>query len=76
LREAGGRRRAKKGRWRVTRVVVTVGPEPEAGEDGRMPPAYRELARVLEPWLFHEKYLPDSTLTADELRRWERRLLD
>ena len=58
------------------RVVVTVGPEPEAGEDGRMPPAYRELARVLEPWLFHEKYLIDSTLTADELRRWERRLLD
>jgi hypothetical protein len=58
------------------RVVVTVGPEPEAGEDGRMPPAYRELARVLEPWLFHEKYLIDSTLTAEELRRWERRLLD
>ncbi|WP_240360033.1 type VI immunity family protein [Pyxidicoccus caerfyrddinensis] len=58
------------------RVVVTVGPEPEAGEDGRMPPAYRELARVLEPWLFHEKYLIDSTLTADGLRRWERRLLD
>jgi hypothetical protein len=58
------------------RVVVTVGPEPEAGEDGRMPPAYRELARVLEPWLFHEKFLVDSTLTAEELRRWERRLLD
>ncbi|MCY1017198.1 type VI immunity family protein [Pyxidicoccus sp. MSG2] len=58
------------------RVVVTCGPEPEAGEDGRMPPAYRELARVLEPWLFHEQYLIDSTLTADELRRWERRLLD
>jgi hypothetical protein len=58
------------------RVVVTVGPEPEAGEDGHMPPAYRELARVLEPWLFHEQYLVDSTLTAEELRRWERRLID
>jgi hypothetical protein len=58
------------------RVVVTVGPRPEAGEDGHMPPAYRELARVLEPWLFHEKYLLDSRLTPEELRRWERRLLD
>jgi len=58
------------------RVVVTLGPWPEAGEDGRMPPAYRELARLLEPWLFHEKYLLDSTLTPEELRRWERRLLD
>lgn len=58
------------------RVVVTVGPHPEAGEEGRMPPAYRELARVLEPWLFHEKYLLDSSLTEEELRRWERRLLD
>jgi len=58
------------------RVVVTLGPWPEAGEEGRMPPAYRELARLLEPWLFHERYLLDSTLTPEELRRWERRLLD
>ncbi|MCP3136050.1 type VI immunity family protein [Pyxidicoccus xibeiensis] len=58
------------------RVVVTLGPWPEAGEDGRMPPAYRELARVLEPWLFHEQCLRDPTLTPEELRRWERRLLD
>jgi len=58
------------------RVVVTLGLWPEAGEEGRMPPAYRELARLLEPWLFHEKYLLDSTLTPEELRRWERRLLD
>ncbi|WP_240359101.1 DUF3396 domain-containing protein [Pyxidicoccus trucidator] len=58
------------------RVVVTLGSWPEAGEDGRMPPSYRELARVLEPWLFHERYLVDSTLTPEELRRWERRLLD
>ncbi|QSQ28393.1 DUF3396 domain-containing protein [Pyxidicoccus parkwayensis] len=58
------------------RVVVTLGPQPEAGEEGRMPPAYRELARVLEPWLFHEKYLLDSSLTEEELRRWERRMLD
>jgi hypothetical protein len=58
------------------RVVVTLGLWPEAGEGGRMPPAYRELARLLEPWLFHERYLLDSTLTPEELRRWERRLLD
>ncbi len=57
------------------RAVVTLGAWPEAGEEGRMPPAYRELARVLEPWLFHERYLPASGITEEELRRWERRLL-
>ena len=48
------------------RVVVTLGPSPDAGdtEQGRTLPAYRELARVLEPWL----YLTDSP--------WERRFLD
>lgn len=57
-------------------IVVTLGLWPEAGEDGRIPPAYRELARVLEPRLFHEKCLRDPTLIPEELRRWERRLLD
>ncbi|HLM43445.1 MAG TPA: type VI immunity family protein, partial [Myxococcaceae bacterium] len=48
------------------RVVVTLGPSPDAGdtEQGRTLPAYRELARVLEPWL----YLTSS--------QWERRFLD
>jgi hypothetical protein len=48
------------------RVVVTLGPSPDAGdtEQGRTLPAYRELARVLEPWL----YLTGSP--------WQRRFLD
>jgi hypothetical protein len=60
------------------RVVLTLGAWPEAGGPGcaELPPSYRELARVLEPWLFHEKYLPGSGFTEEELRRWERRLLD
>jgi hypothetical protein len=58
------------------RAVITLGEWPEAGEEGRMPPAYQELARVLEPWLFHEKYLPNAGYTEQELRRWERRLLE
>ncbi len=58
------------------RAVITLGEWPEAGEEGRMPPAYRELARVLEPWLYYEKYLPNSWYTEEELRRWERRLLE
>jgi hypothetical protein len=58
------------------RAVITLSEWPEAGEEGRMPPAYRELARVLEPWLFHEKYLRNASYTEEELRRWERRFLD
>ncbi|MDC0710710.1 DUF3396 domain-containing protein [Stigmatella sp. ncwal1] len=48
------------------RAVVTLGEWPEAGdtETGRVLPAYRELARVLEPWLYQEQ------------RSWERRFLD
>ncbi len=36
------------------RAVVTLGEWPDAGdmEEGRTLPAYRELARVLEPWLY------------------------
>ncbi|MFY0576656.1 type VI immunity family protein [Cystobacter fuscus] len=35
------------------RAVVALGPWPEAGDlrQGQTLPAYRELARVLEPWL-------------------------
>lgn len=56
------------------RAVVTLGPWPEAGdtEQGHTLPAYRELARVLEPWLYFEQRLRVS----EEYRRWERRFLD
>jgi len=58
------------------RAVITVGEWPEAGEEGRMPPSYLALARVLEPWLFHQKYLRNASYTEEELRRWERRFLE
>ncbi|HYO54716.1 type VI immunity family protein, partial [Archangium sp.] len=71
------------------RVVVSLGEWPEAGDlsAGRTLPAYRELARVLEPWL-EPLRLPESTwsdepprysdicFTANEARRWWRRFLD
>jgi hypothetical protein len=59
------------------KVAITLGPWPEAGdmEKGEALPAYRELARVLEPWLYHR---PVSMLhqSQEETRRWERRFLD
>jgi hypothetical protein len=60
------------------RAVVTLGSSPEAGdtEQGQILPAYRELARVLDPWLFHEEPSPGSAFTPEELLRWERRFLD
>jgi hypothetical protein len=60
------------------RAVVTLGPWPEAGdtENGNTLPAYRELARVLEPWLFHESPRPSNEIPLAEIRRWERRFLD
>ncbi|HEX8434531.1 DUF3396 domain-containing protein [Archangium sp.] len=58
------------------RAVVTLGKWPEAGdtEQGLNLPAYRELARVLEPWLYHEELGLDFEV--EETRRWERRFLD
>ncbi|MDC0711420.1 DUF3396 domain-containing protein [Stigmatella sp. ncwal1] len=60
------------------RAVVTLGTSPEAGdtEAGQMLPNYRELAQVLEPWLYHEKFQPGSAFSEEEMRRWERRFLD
>ncbi|HYO69435.1 MAG TPA: type VI immunity family protein [Archangium sp.] len=54
------------------RAVVTLGEWPEAGdtEQGLTLPAYRELARVLEPWLDLGHFSQDA------LQRWERRFLD
>ena len=59
------------------RAVVTLGPWPEAGdtERGLVLPAYRELARVLEPWLYQEK-LRAALSPEHEVLRWERRFLD
>jgi hypothetical protein len=58
------------------RAVITVSEWPEPGEEGHMPPSYRELARVLEPWLYHERYLLNPWYTEEGLRRWERRFLE
>jgi hypothetical protein len=59
------------------KAVITLGPWPEAGdtERGELLPAYRELARVLEPWLYQGdiRMLYQSM---EETRRWERRFLD
>ncbi|OJH41615.1 hypothetical protein BON30_09270 [Cystobacter ferrugineus] len=59
------------------RAVVTLGEAPDAGDTGQCPalPAYRELARVLEPWLYHESYIKDE-FTPEEMLHWERRFLD
>lgn len=60
------------------RAVITLGAWPEAGdtEKGLTLPAYRELARVLEPWLFHEEHPHSLGFTPEQLLRWERRFLD
>jgi hypothetical protein len=60
------------------RAVVTLGPWPEAGdtEQGQTLPAYRELARVLEPWLYHAQSRGGTDFTPEDLLRWERRFLD
>jgi TseV toxin immunity protein TsiV len=71
------------------RVVVALGERPEAGDlsVGESLPGYRELARMLEPWL-EPLRLSDSAwsdepssysrmrFTKDEARRWWRRFLD
>jgi hypothetical protein len=59
------------------RVVVTLGQWPEAGdtEQGHTLPAYRELARVLEPWLYMDRARWDG-FSEEDMRRWERRFLD
>jgi hypothetical protein len=59
------------------RAVITLGTWPEAGdiEQGQTLPQYRELARVLEPWLYREKK-GIRGFTPEEAHRWERRFLD
>jgi hypothetical protein len=60
------------------RAVVTLGPAPDAGdlEQGNTLPAYRELARVLEPWLFQDEPIRCLDFPPEDRRRWERRFLD
>jgi hypothetical protein len=60
------------------RAVVTLGPWPEAGDtdQGQVLPAYRELARVLEPWLYHQSTRGGVDFSAEDTLRWERRFLD
>lgn len=59
------------------RAVVTLGEWPEAGdlEQGRTLPPYRELARVLEPWLYEDR-TAWTGFSPEDLRRWNRRFLD
>jgi hypothetical protein len=60
------------------RAIVTLGPWPDAGdtEQGRTLPAYRELARVLEPWLYLTESQHAHLEVPEHVRRWERRFLD
>ncbi len=70
------------------RAVVSLGTWPEAGDltRNRHLPAYRGLARVLEPWLYEYEgpkrwsNLPNrdrwSGFTDEDMRRWWRRFLD
>jgi hypothetical protein len=59
------------------RLLLTLGEWPEAGDtqEGSVPLLYRELARVLEPWLYLEVEVPWSGFSREELRRWLRRYL-
>ncbi|MGZ3456979.1 MAG: type VI immunity family protein [Archangium sp.] len=68
------------------RVVVSLGERLALGDlaGGKPLPSYRELARVLEPWLEPIEGLPFGgpskrnwlSLTEEEARRWWRRFLD
>ena len=63
------------------RAVVTLGTWPEAGDltRGDALPAYRELGRVLEPWLdkpFTASRFRVEGFTQEESIRWARRFLD
>ncbi|MBN9684630.1 MULTISPECIES: type VI immunity family protein [unclassified Corallococcus] len=59
----------------ASRAVVTLGPEPLAGGPDQALPAYRELARVLEPWAFHATRRP-AGFPEDVFFKWDRRFLD
>ncbi|WP_224248089.1 DUF3396 domain-containing protein [Hyalangium gracile] len=60
------------------RAVITLGEWPEAGDTDRglALPAYRELARILEPWTYFEEHITGNESFLENRRRWERRFLD
>ncbi len=60
------------------RALVRLGEWPEAGDlkRGHTLPAYCELARVLEPWLYRAPHSPWSGFTEEDTHRWERRFLE
>jgi hypothetical protein len=67
------------------RLVVSLGERPDAGDlaTGKILPAYREFAQVLEPWLeplllrpYTQDRYTSLHLTEEEARRWWRRFLD
>ncbi|MFP2924103.1 DUF3396 domain-containing protein [Pyxidicoccus sp. 3LG] len=59
------------------RAVITLGTWPEAGdaELGNNLPAYRELARVLEPWIYRKEG-GILSFSPEESHAWRRRFLD
>ncbi len=59
------------------RALVTLGPCPESGhmEPERTLAPYRELARLLEPWLYQPRAITDG-FTEEDMRRWDRRFLE
>ncbi|MBZ4372518.1 type VI immunity family protein [Corallococcus sp. AS-1-6] len=59
----------------ASRAVVILGPEPLAGGPDQPLLAYRELARVLEPWAFHASVRP-ANFSDDDFMGWDRRFLD
>jgi hypothetical protein len=62
------------------RAAIIIGEWPEAGDtqEGRVLPNYRELAHVLEPFLYRERreHWADDFDSVEELRRVERRFLE
>jgi hypothetical protein len=60
------------------KVLIPLGTWPEAGdtERGDTLPAYRELARVLESWLFREHDERMLGQSEEDTRHWECRFLD
>ncbi|NOK16229.1 type VI immunity family protein [Corallococcus carmarthensis] len=61
------------------RALISLGPAPLAGDTklGETLPAYRELARLLEPWLLpFARFNTWDGYTEEETRHWWRRFLE
>nr|WP_301340358.1 type VI immunity family protein [Corallococcus exercitus] len=61
------------------RALIRLGSAPLAGDTkrGETLPAYRELARFLEPWLLPSPpFTPFEGYTPEEMRHWWRRFLE